>query len=167
MTKHRNQTRSTLLARCLRDMKTGQLWLSLADRDLYKERFGELGVDVNQPFTDETKLLSTWWHSLSDNRRIVLYEYCRLHDPSLEPLVTDIDDWPQEDRDEYLWLCCEAKLQYLFRTREAIKAWLTDYAREHFDPVEKTLDVGNDGVARLNRALDELIAQRRRAAHVS
>lgn len=158
---------STLLGRCLRDMKTGRLWLSLADRDLYKQRFGELGVDVNQPFTGETELLGTWWHSLSDDRRIVLYEYCRLRDPSLEPLVTDIEGWPLEDREEYLWLRCEAKLQYLFRTREAIQAWLADYAREHCDPVEKTIDLGGEGAAQLNRALDELIDRKRRAAHAS
>ncbi len=156
---------STLLARCLRDMKTGQLWLSVADRRKYQERFGELGVDVSQPFTDESTLLSTWWLSLPDDRRVVLYEFCRLRDPSLEPLVTDIEGWPSEDREEYLLLCCEAKLQYLFGTREAIQAWLIDQVREYYNPVEKTIDLGSAGIAELNRTLDDLIEQRRQAAH--
>lgn len=167
MTKHRDKKRFNLLRRCLRDMKTGQLWLSLADRHKYGERFGELGVDVSQPFTDETTLLSTWWQSLSDDRRIVLYEFCRLRDPSLEPLVTDTAAWPPEDRDEYLLLCCEAKLQYLFDTPEAIRAWLIDHVREHADPTKKPVDPGSTGIVELNRALDDLIEQKRRAAHAS
>ena len=160
MTKHRNQTRSNLLDRCLRDVKTGRLWLSAADRKKYQSPFGELGVKVSKPFANEETLLNAWCHSLTPEHGIVLYELARLADPSLPPLVTDLDRWPKAQREEYLLLRIRAKLHHLFEAKEVIRAWLTAYLRNHHEPREGIDDSDGTAIADLDRVLTEMIGKR-------
>lgn len=167
MTKHRNQKRSNLLDRCLRDVKSGKLWLSATDRRKYQCRFGELGVKVSEPFVSEEALLDTWCQSLPLDRGIVLYELARLTDPSLPPLVTDLDRWPKAQRAEYLLLRIRAKLHHLFETKEAIQAWLTAYLRDRHEPREGRDDFDGAAIADLDRVLTEMIGKRTETADES
>ena len=158
MTKHRNKKRPTLLDRCLRDVKTGRLWLSAAARQKYQSRFGELGVKAGESFDGEEAVLSAWCQSLSPERGIVLYEVARLTDPSLPPLVTDLERWPKEQREEYLLLRIQAKLHHLFETREIILAWLETYLNDRV-ALKETAGVDGEAIVDLDRVLTELIEQ--------
>ena len=160
MTKNRNKKRSNLLDRCLRDVKTGKLWLSPTDRRRYQERFGELGVKVSEPFAGEEALLSAWCQSLSPERGIVLYELVRLDDPSLPPLVTDLEHWPKAQREEYLLLRIQAKLHHLFEIREVIDAWLEAYLCDRCVALKGTLEFDGEAIVELDQALTELIEKR-------
>jgi hypothetical protein len=160
MTKHRHKKRRTLLERCLRDVKTGKIWLSAADRCKYQSRFGELGVEVSQPFTGEEALLSTWCQSLSTERGIVLYELVRLTDPSLPLLVTDLERWPKEQREEYLLLRIQAKLHHLFETMEVILAWLDAYQCERYLTPGVADEFDGAAIVELDRVLTEMIKKK-------
>jgi hypothetical protein len=157
MTKHRNRKHLTLLERCLRDVKTGKLWLSAADRRKYQSRFGELGVEVSKPFTGEEALLSAWCQSLSTERGIVLYELARLTDPTLPPLVADLERWPKAQREEYLLLRIQAKLHHLFETKEVILAWLEAYQCDRYLTPGETGEFDGAAIVELDRVLTEMI----------
>lgn len=159
MTKHRSKKRSNLLDRCLRDVKSGQLWLSATDRRKYQCRFGELGVKVSKPFASEEALLSAWCQSLSPERGIVLYELARLSDPSLPPLVTELDRWPKARREQYLMLRVQARLHHLFETEEAIRAWLDAYLSDRHATLKGTVEFDGQVIVDLDRAIAELIAK--------
>jgi hypothetical protein len=157
MTNHRNRKHLTLLDRCLRDVKTGKLWLSAADWRKYQSRFGVLGVEVSQPFTGEEALLSTWCQSLTPERGIVLYELTRLTDSSLPPLVTDLERWPKAQREEYLMLRIQAKLHHLFETQEIILTWLEAYQCECYLKPGETGEFDGAAIVELDRVLTEMI----------
>jgi len=152
----------TLLDRCLRDVKTGRLWLSAADRQKYQSRFGELGVKAGESFDGEEALLSAWCQSLSPERGIVLYEVARLDDPSLPPLVTDLERWPKEQRQEYLLLRIQAKLHHLFETKEVILAWLKTYLDERCVVLKGTLEFDGESIVELDRVLTEMVEKGRK-----
>lgn len=159
MTKHRNQKRSNLLDRCLRDVKSGKLWLSAIDRRKYLYRFGRLGVKVSKPFAGEEALLNAWCQSLSPEHGIVLYELARLADPSLPPLVTDLDRWPKARREQYLMLRIQARLHHLFETEEAIRAWLDAYLSDRHATLKGTVEFDGEVIVDLDRALTELVGK--------
>lgn len=167
MTQHRNKKPMTLLDRCLRDVKTGRLWLSAADRQKYQQRFGELGVKVGESFDGEEALLSAWCQSLSPERGIVLYEVARLTDPSLPPLVTDLERWPKEQREEYLLLRIQAKLHHLFETKEVILAWLKTYLDERGAALKGTVEFDGEAIVELDRVLTEIVEKGRKTADES
>lgn len=167
MTQPRNKKRPTLLDRCLRDVKTGRLWLSAADRQKYQSRFGELGVKAGESFDGEEALLSAWCQSLSPERGIVLYEVARLTDPSLPPLVTDLERWPKEQREEYLRLRIQAKLHHLFETKEIILAWLKTYLDDRCVARKGTIEFDGEAIVELDRVLTEMTEQGRETADES
>lgn len=160
MTRHRHKKPLNLLERCLRDVKTGKLWLSAADRRKYQSRFGELGVEVSQPFTGEEALLSAWCQSLSTERGIVLYELARLEDPSLPPLVTDLERWPKAQREKYLLLRIQARLHYLFETKEVIAAWLEAYQCDRYLTPGETGEFDGAAIVELDRVLTAMIGEK-------
>ncbi len=157
MTNHRNRKHLTLIERCLRDVKTGKLWLSAADRRKYQSRFGELGVEVSQHFTGEEALLSAWCQSLSPERGIVLYERTRLTDSSLPPLVTDLERWPKAQREEYLLLRIQAKLHHLFEVQEVILAWLEAYQCDRYLTPGETGEFDGAAIAAPDRVPPQLL----------
>lgn len=167
MTQQRNKKPMTLLDRCLRDVKTGRLWLSVADRQKYQSRFGELGVKAGESFDGEEAVLSAWCQSLSPERGIVLYEVARLTDPSLPPLVPDLERWPKAQREEYLLLRIQAKLHHLFETKEIILAWLETYLDERGAALKGMVEFDAEAIVELDRVLTEMVEQERKTADES